>query len=73
MPRKGWIEVDRRYCKGCGLCLSVCPKKSLIFDLETLTSTGYHPAKLDLGECTGCTVCAIVCPDAAITVFQYIN
>ena len=29
MPVKGWIEVDERYCKGCELCVSVCPQDVL--------------------------------------------
>jgi 2-oxoglutarate ferredoxin oxidoreductase subunit delta len=73
MPRKGWIDVDYHHCKGCGLCVSECPKTALILDLESLTPLGYHPAKLVTGECTGCIVCAIVCPGAAITVYRSVS
>ncbi len=66
MPR---IIVDERYCKGCGLCITVCPNKVIELDAEKLTAKGYHPAKLvDESRCTGCANCALMCPDVAITV-----
>lgn len=70
MPVKGWIEVDERYCKGCELCVSVCPPEVLSMDMERLTSKGYHPAFLSKEGCTGCAICAVICPDAAITVYR---
>lgn len=66
MPK---IVVDETYCKGCGLCVSVCPKHIIKLDSEKLTPKGYHPAVLiDESECTGCATCALMCPDVAITV-----
>jgi 2-oxoglutarate ferredoxin oxidoreductase subunit delta len=66
MPR---IIVDERYCKGCALCVSVCPTKCIGLDPDTLTDKGYHPAMLTEPEaCTGCASCAVMCPDVAITV-----
>lgn len=66
MPR---IIVDERYCKGCSLCITVCPPQIIALDPEKLTAKGYHPAKLtDESKCTGCTNCAVICPDVAITV-----
>lgn len=63
------IIVDDAYCKGCGLCLVVCPKNIIELDTSKITSKGYHPAKLtDQAACTGCATCALVCPDVAITV-----
>jgi 2-oxoglutarate ferredoxin oxidoreductase subunit delta len=70
MPVKGWIEVNERYCKGCALCVSACPKEVLALALDRLTSKGYHPAYLISDGCTGCGICSIVCPDAAITVYR---
>jgi 2-oxoglutarate ferredoxin oxidoreductase subunit delta len=70
MPVSGWIEVDELHCKGCSLCVSVCPKDVLALDMGRLTPKGYHPAYL-IGEgCTGCAICSIICPDAAITVYR---
>lgn len=56
-------------CKGCGLCVSVCPKKILQLDKVRLNSKGYHPAScIDTSLCIGCTFCAVQCPDSVITV-----
>lgn len=63
------ITVDERYCKGCALCVSVCPKGCLALDPDKLNSKGYHPAMLtDESLCSGCADCAVMCPDVAITV-----
>jgi len=70
MAAKGWIEVNDLHCKGCGLCVSACPKDVLELDMDRLTPKGYHPAYLISEGCTGCAICAIVCPDAAITVYR---
>lgn len=63
------IVVDTRYCKGCGLCIEVCPKRIIVLDPDTITDKGYHPAMLtDESQCTACSNCALICPDVAITV-----
>ncbi|HEX2979527.1 MAG TPA: 4Fe-4S binding protein, partial [Anaerolineaceae bacterium] len=43
MPPRGRIEVDERYCKGCGLCVGACPSHVLALDGSRLTAKGYHP------------------------------
>ena len=73
MPAKGWIEVSDTYCKGCELCLSVCPQEVMELDMTRLTPKGYHPAHTFKDGCTGCAICALVCPDAAITVYREIT
>lgn len=70
MPVKGWIEVDELYCKGCDLCVSVCPPEVLRLDMAHLTPKGYHPAHLIADGCTGCGICAVICPEAALTVYR---
>lgn len=63
------IKVDREKCKGCLLCVSVCPKGQLKQD-ERLNRKGIKPIVF-LGEnCSGCASCAIICPDAAIEVYK---
>lgn len=71
MPVRGRVEIDERFCKGCELCVGVCPQKVLALDTANLTSKGYHPVRLtaEIG-CTGCAVCAVVCPEAAIIVYR---
>lgn len=63
------MTVDHSICKGCGLCVTVCPKKIVLLDKSVLNIKGYHPAVVsDMESCIGCAMCAIICPDCAITV-----
>jgi len=56
-------------CKGCGLCVTACPKKILEIDEATLNAKGYHPAKITAQEkCIACAMCAMMCPDCVIKV-----
>ncbi|HKZ43696.1 MAG TPA: 4Fe-4S dicluster domain-containing protein [Anaerolineales bacterium] len=73
MPAIGWIEVNDMYCKGCELCISVCPQEVLKLNMEHLTPKGFHPAYLYKDGCTGCAICSIICPDAAITVYREVK
>ena len=58
------VEIDPDECKGCGLCMVVCPPKVLEF-ASGLNRMGYRPARY-LGEgCTGCGLCYYACPEAA--------
>jgi 2-oxoglutarate ferredoxin oxidoreductase subunit delta len=70
MPVKGWIEVDELFCKGCELCVQVCPQDVLSLDMDRLTPKGYHPVHLKAEGCTGCAICAIVCPEASLTIYR---
>ena len=66
---KGRVSFDQKYCKGCGLCISVCPKKIIELDMSKVNSKGYNPAHVvRMEECIGCSSCALMCPDAGITV-----
>jgi len=63
------IIVNENYCKGCGLCIEVCPRGIIALNPDVITAKGYHPAKLtDESRCSACTNCALICPDVAITV-----
>jgi 2-oxoglutarate ferredoxin oxidoreductase subunit delta len=63
------VTFSDELCKGCGLCVSVCPKKILQLDQDRLNSKGYHPAScVDQSLCIGCAFCAVQCPDSVITV-----
>jgi 2-oxoglutarate ferredoxin oxidoreductase subunit delta len=74
-PRRGKIVIDRERCKGCSLCMPVCPQKVIITSSK-LNQKGYSPAefKENLAEgekgCTGCAMCATVCPEVAIEVYR---
>ena len=61
------FRTDR--CKGCGLCVTVCPKKIVAMDLDTINEKGFHPATVtDQEKCIGCAMCATMCPDCVIKV-----
>ncbi len=65
------IAVDAHYCKGCGLCVSYCPKDILELDANTISAKGYHPVICtDELRCIGCGSCQTMCPDAAIQVVR---
>ena len=74
--RRGRIVIDRDLCKGCYLCVSVCPYH-LIKISDALNEKGYYPAEFsdtaqasNNSECTGCAACALICPDVAIEVYR---
>jgi len=75
LAAKGKIVIDRERCKGCHLCIDVCPK-GIIEVNDGLNLKGYHPARFteeaDKGEqeCTACQMCALVCPEVAIEVYR---
>jgi 2-oxoglutarate ferredoxin oxidoreductase subunit delta len=68
----GKIKIDTERCKGCGLCVAVCPKKSIVIS-KKLNKSGYFPAQATNTDCTGCCFCAFICPDVAIEVFREDN
>jgi 2-oxoglutarate ferredoxin oxidoreductase subunit delta len=63
------VTVDKLFCKGCGLCVDVCPQSIMALDMDIITNKGYHPAIcVDQAACTGCLSCALMCPDVAIKI-----
>ena len=56
------IDVDRRLCKACGLCVAWCPNRVLVADAQ-----GY-PVPENLQACVDCKACERHCPDFAIEV-----
>lgn len=68
----GTVTVDESLCKGCALCVPVCPQGLLRLAGSRWNARGVHPVELadPGGACTGCVLCATVCPEAAITVFR---
>jgi len=73
--KTGKITIDRELCKGCQLCISVCPQH-LIAVSSKLNQKGYSPAEFiedptsDERRCTACATCATICPDIAIEVYR---
>lgn len=61
------VTVDRGKCNGCGMCVSVCPSKTLV-----LAGTGKErKAGMEEGvtpECMSCNDCAAMCERGAVKV-----
>ena len=65
----GKIVIDFEKCKSCGLCVVVCPQKSIQISKNS-NKKGYFPAEALNHNCTACGRCAIICPEAIIEVFK---
>ena len=65
----GRVVIDLERCKGCGLCVSTCPRQRISMG-KVSNRSGFFPAQALPRGCTGCAQCAMVCPDAAISVYR---
>ena len=66
MPK---ITVEKDKCKGCMLCVSVCPKE-VIKSSKKLNKKGVKSAVYIGKGCIGCMQCAFICPDICIEVYK---
>lgn len=56
------VEIIDEWCKGCDICVKMCPERCLRLD-------GRLVAELALPDlCTGCRMCELLCPDFAIRI-----
>jgi len=61
-------RVDEQRCKGCMLCVGVCPKK-ILAPSEGVNKKGQkYVVVTDPDKCTGCGMCMIICPDCGIRI-----
>jgi 2-oxoglutarate ferredoxin oxidoreductase subunit delta len=67
---KGRVIIDQEKCKGCNICVVVCPVKCLQLDETKVNKKGYNPAEQHEDTCIGCTSCAVMCPDSCIEVLR---
>ncbi len=42
---KAKVNINQEFCKGCGLCVNICPKKILVIGND-FNSKGYYPATM---------------------------
>jgi len=61
MKKKFKITIDKKWCKGCALCVNYCPPKILYID-------DFKVHVSDESQCLGCYLCEYRCPDFAISV-----
>lgn len=59
--------MRKEWCKGCNLCLEICPRKVFKKVVESgKEKVSVSPEKER--ECIGCMLCELLCPDLVITV-----
>jgi len=62
------VKIAKQRCKGCGLCVDVCPKEVLRLSPH-FNKLGYHCVEVAKEGCIGCRRCTVICPDACIELF----
>lgn len=58
------LVINGEWCKGCGICVSFCPKSVLELSPDEKAIVA-RPE-----DCICCDLCEIRCPDLAIEVFE---
>jgi len=62
------IEINENYCKGCDICIFVCPRDVFIKSDKLNKKGVYLPIVKFPEKCTNCQLCVLQCPDQAISV-----
>ncbi len=56
------LEINAAWCKGCDICVKLCPERCLALNAEQVAVLKSPDA------CTGCHICEWLCPDFAISI-----
>ena len=64
------IVIDHKLCKGCHICISVCPREVFKKSDEIDNRGFFLPVVVNLEACTVCRLCEMECPDFAIVVIN---
>jgi len=67
------IKILRHFCKGCELCVEVCPKDVLHMVVATDRWEGAIVEVLNMNNCNACMLCEVQCPDFAIEIKEEVN
>ncbi|KUH31882.1 2-keto acid:ferredoxin oxidoreductase subunit delta [Thermococcus celericrescens] len=62
------IDVDTFLCKGCGVCVEMCPRKVFEWSKELSEKGVHYPVPVNAEKCVKCKLCELLCPDFAIAV-----
>lgn len=60
------ISVHEQACRGCEMCVDVCPTRVFEFDAEKRLCVVKHAE-----DCIACLSCNYICPSGAITQSNY--
>jgi len=58
------LEITEAWCKGCDICVKMCPERCLALNANQVVEV------VDINACTGCHICEWLCPDFAIAVHK---
>lgn len=61
-PEKVLLKITESWCKGCDICVKMCPERCLALNGGQIVEV------TDPSACTGCRICEWLCPDFAISV-----
>lgn len=61
------LEITPQWCKGCDICVRMCPEHCLELDAEQVVIIPRPD------DCTGCRICEWLCPDYAIKLHKTPN
>lgn len=59
------VDVNKRLCSFCGLCVSACPYGARIMDYDE------RVARVLTDLCQGCGICAVTCPNKATQQYTF--
>jgi ferredoxin len=64
------VHIETENCKGCSLCITVCPSKQLSLSGK-FNKLGYNYIQVKNDNCNGCGLCYYTCPEPrAVTVYK---
>ena len=63
------VDIHQPWCKGCYICVDVCPVEGIFFIEDDISERGFRPIDVkNMEKCTGCKLCELLCPDLAIEI-----
>ncbi|MBL7191416.1 4Fe-4S binding protein [bacterium] len=63
------VTINQSWCKGCYLCIEVCPIEGIFIKEDYVSEKGFPPVAVrEVEKCTGCQLCELLCPDLAIII-----
>jgi len=60
------LTIHEKGCRGCEMCVDICPTKVFEFDVEKHLSVVKHSE-----DCIACLSCTFICPTGAISHRNY--